>query len=871
MKLKGFESLSRRLPLLSTALFAAIITGVLWTAYVEVRRATIEASQAHLESAAHQVSSLLESSLRTRRNDLRAVATDSLVMSSLRESGATVAQRSLAAALDDFRARTARFGAVSIWTSQGERLVTSGSVVLAQATGQDAVSNAKRGSARVSRFILVGDTVGYAVVSAVTTASLDTLGFVVGTLRLSDSSSSDAVARLLGRGARLLVGNADGSLWTNLKTVIPGPPADILKKGRGVHVPPGDEPYAGVASRVAGTPWLVWVDRPESAVMAAMRGYLAKIAAVGILFIALGAFGAWLIIRRVTKPLGDLRHATEVLALGLSPDPVVFARQDEIGGLAKTFNAMAQRVHLSTQEVNERAAALERRNKQLHESELRYRQLVDQSPDAVLVHRNGVIVFANAGTARMVGAGDADQLIGTSILDLVAEEHREEARARIAAIESAERPSPLSELRLRKLDGSSFIAEVSGTPIVFDGAPAIQTLARDVTERKSLEDQLRQSQKMEAVGRLAGGIAHDFNNLLTVINTYTELSLARMSQDDPTRSDLQEVLRAGVSAAKLTRQMLAFSRKQILAPRVLDLNETITALSGMLSRVLGAEVNVVTELGGDLGPIWADAGQIEQVLMNLAVNARDAMPNGGTLTIATAQLDLGEGYRAFHHAIPPGSYITLAVSDTGVGMTADVKEHLFEPFFTTKQPGQGTGLGLSTVYGIVKQSGGYIWVYSEPGHGSTFKIFIPRYNGDDVEIPAATGEFVVPPSGKGTILLVEDDSMVRAAVRRILERLPHAVLEAQSGAEAMEVFRQRQGRIDLVVTDMVMPSMTGADLIRELRDWQPTLPAIIMSGYSEETTTRDWRLPSNATFLEKPLSPARLLRAVTEALGIGNG
>jgi CheY-like chemotaxis protein len=372
---------------------------------------------------------------------------------------------------------------------------------------------------------------------------------------------------------------------------------------------------------------------------------------------------------------------------------------------------------------------------------------------------------------------------------------------------------------------------------------------------------------MEAVGRLAGGIAHDFNNLLTIINTYAELTLARLPRDDPGRRDIEDIHRAGVSAAKLTRQMLAFSRKQVLAPRMLDINETITALTGMISRVLGAEVDVSIELRPNLGPIWADAGQIEQVLMNLAVNARDAMPAGGTLKIETSEVDLGETYDAHRRMIPVGRYVMLGVSDTGVGMTPYVKDHLFEPFFTTKRPGEGTGLGLATVYGIVKQSDGYIWVYSEPGQGSSFKIYFPRYTGDDADIPAATGEFAIPTPVKATILLVEDDAMVRAAVRRVLDQSEHRVLEAESGADALQTFRSGRGLIDLVITDMVMPNMTGADLIRELREWNPALRAIIMSGYSEETTTRDWRLPPNAVFLEKPLSPARLLRAVCDALG----
>lgn len=869
MQLKGLQPLSRRLPLLITMLLSLIVAGVSWTAYLQVRRATLAATRAHLETAANQVSTLLDSALRLTRRDVLTFASEAPVAAGLQRSGAGV-DRALSDSLDAFRARK-HYLAVSIWSARGDRVATAGSVALAQATGGEAIASVGRAAPRTSRFALVGDTVAYGMTAAITTATHDTVGFVVGTLRLGDSGSSDALARLLGSDVRLLIGNVDGRIWTNLKTVVPGPPSAVVQRGRGLFAGPGGEPYMGVASRLGAAPWVVWIDAPEALPLAMARGYIAVTIAAGLFFVLLGAIGAWLIIRRATQPLEELRLASETLALGLSPDPVVFRREDEIGALAKTFNAMANRVHMSSQEITDRAAALERSNQELRDSERRYRQLVDQSPDAVLVHREGKILFANAGAVRMVGARDAEELVGMPILELVDEEWREEARARIAAIESSRQTSPLTELRLRTLGGECLTAEVSGTPVVFDGAPAIQTLARDVTERKSLEDQLRQSQKMEAVGRLAGGIAHDFNNLLTIINTYAELTLGRMPQDDPVRRDIEDIRSAGMSAAKLTRQMLAFSRKQVLAPSMLDINQTITALAGMLSRLLGGEVDVVTELRPDLGPIWADAGQIEQVLMNLAVNARDAMPNGGTLKIETADVELGEGNEAHRHQIPPGSYIMLGVSDTGVGMSVDVKEHLFEPFFTTKPSGYGTGLGLATVYGIVKQSGGYIWVYSEPGQGSSFKIYFPHYRGDDVAIPAATGEFAVQSDHTATILLVEDDAMVRGAVRRILDRSPHSIVEAESGADALEAFRQRHGRFDLVITDMVMPNMTGADLIRELREWNAELRAIIMSGYSEETTTRDWRLPPNAVFLEKPLSPSRLLRAVSEALGVNHG
>jgi signal transduction histidine kinase len=419
---------------------------------------------------------------------------------------------------------------------------------------------------------------------------------------------------------------------------------------------------------------------------------------------------------------------------------------------------------------------------------------------------------------------------------------------------------------MRRLDGSLVSVEVTGTAIEFDGGPAVQTWARDVTSRLSLEAQLRQSQKMEAMGRLAGGVAHDFNNLLSVIRTYAELTIASMEPDDPNRPGLEDIRHAATSAAQLTKQMLAFSRKQVLNPQVLDLNEAIAAMTGMLHRTLGDHVDVQTSLRSDLAPVWADASQLEQILVNLAVNARDAMPQGGTIRIETANVSLDVGYASTRgEPIPANDYVMLAVTDTGSGMTPEVKANIFEPFFTTKDS-QGTGLGLATVYGIVKQSGGHIWVYSEPGKGTSFKLFFPQHLGSEAAA-AVPDERTAATPRHARVLLVEDDAMVRTAVRRILERSAFGIVEAESGVQALEVFTRHDGKFDLVITDMMMPGMTGTELIRRLGERSPDLRAIIMSGYSEETTAREWRLPPNASFIEKPISPRALLRVIDEVLG----
>jgi len=390
-------------------------------------------------------------------------------------------------------------------------------------------------------------------------------------------------------------------------------------------------------------------------------------------------------------------------------------------------------------------------------------------------------------------------------------------------------------------------------------------LARDVTARRQLEDQLRQAQKMEAVGQLAGGIAHDFNNLLTAILGCTQLLLHATPPEDARREDVEEIKNAGLRAAELTRQLLAFSRRQVLAPKLLDMNSVVANMDKMLRRLIGEDVALVTELAADLGPVNADPGQLEQVLLNLAVNARDAMPQGGRLTIATANVVLTEEYAERHHRLPPGQYVLLAVSDTGVGMDEATQKHLFEPFFTTKEVGKGTGLGLATVYGIVKQSGGYIWVYSEPGHGTTVKVYLPRVAGAAEPLPAAEA---APELRRGTetVLLVEDAAPVRTLARKSLENCGYRVLDAADGRAALDLSAHHAGGIDILVTDVVMPGMSGRELAERLAPLRPGMRVLYTSGYTDDAMVHQGVLRSGVAFLQKPFVPESLARKVREVL-----
>jgi len=390
-------------------------------------------------------------------------------------------------------------------------------------------------------------------------------------------------------------------------------------------------------------------------------------------------------------------------------------------------------------------------------------------------------------------------------------------------------------------------------------------VALDVTDRKELADQLRQSQKMQAVGELAGGVAHDFNNLLMVMKGHAQILLDRLPQESPLRQSVLQVEKAADRAASLTRQLLAFSRKQVLQPRVLDMNDVVAGMIKMFSRVIGENIEMAFLPGANLDRVKADPGQIEQVLLNLVVNARDAMPSGGRLTIETSNVELDNSYAAKHTSVEPGCYVMLTVTDTGCGMDAETQSRIFEPFFTTKEPGKGTGLGLATVYGVVKQSGGYIYVYSEVGHGTTFKIYLPRVM-EEADKGTLHGEPDKLPTGTETILFVEDEQSVRELVRDYLTGAGYKVLEAHDGIQALEVAAKHAGPIHLLISDVVMPHMSGRELAVRLVSKRPELKVLFISGYTDDTVVRHGVLEGDMAFLQKPFNLKSLAQRIREVL-----
>ncbi|HEX4627818.1 MAG TPA: PAS domain S-box protein [Gemmatimonadales bacterium] len=512
------------------------------------------------------------------------------------------------------------------------------------------------------------------------------------------------------------------------------------------------------------------------------------------------------------------------------------------------------------------AMAVERKraDEQLQVSERKYRLLFATSPEAMLVYDHETLRILAVNEAATTRYGYTEpEFLALTIRDIRPPEDL--GRLEDELQDRPDTGAVRTGIRHRTKDGRVLEVDLVARPIEFAGRQARLVLARDVTAQRQLEDQLRQSQKMEAVGQLAGGIAHDFNNLLTAILGSAHLLLHATPAEDPRHEDVVEIKNAGLRAAELTRQLLAFSRRQVLAPKVLELNAVVATMYRMLRRLLGEDIELATTLDPGAGAVNADPGQLEQVLLNLAVNARDAMPTGGRLTVETQHLTLTAEHVERRHRLPPGDYVCLAVTDTGAGMDEATQAHLFEPFFTTKEVGKGTGLGLATVYGIVKQSGGYVWVYSEVGHGTTVKVYLPRVEGATETAPLVPAPQVVR-GGTETVLLVEDAAPVRSLARKSLAARGYTVLDAADGPSALALATSHGGAIDLLVTDVVMPGMGGRELAERLAAVRPQMKVLYTSGYTDDAMVRQGVLTAGVAFLQKPFIPDTLARKVRDVL-----
>src|SRR5438552_1022484 len=546
----------------------------------------------------------------------------------------------------------------------------------------------------------------------------------------------------------------------------------------------------------------------------------------------------------------------------------LMSQATELEHQQELLEQQAVELELQLAEVQVTNDALAEREERLTRSEERYRFAARATNDAIYDWNIGPNEFEwREGMTGLFGYGEGEiQPTPEWITSLVHPDDTERVTGTFFAVFEQGGNQWKAEYRLRRKDGK--YANVEGRAYIIrgpDGAPTrVIGAISDRTQQQSLESQLRQSQKMEAIGRLAGGIAHDFNNILTVIRMSSEFLLSGIPETDEKYQDAQEIMKAGERAARLTRQLLAFSRHQVLNPTQLSLNDVVNAMEGMVRRVVSENIEITTELEPSLFSIRADAGQMEQVLLNLVINAADAMPSGGNLSIRISNATVDSTFSALHLDVLPGEYACMTVSDTGIGMDQETVARIFEPFFTTKGVGKGTGLGLSTVHGIVTQSGGRIWVYSEPGTGTTFKIFLPRTQATS-EALTTTSVLEESEAPTETILLVEDEEQTREAVQRTLVRAGYKVIVARTGVDALELATVHNGAIDLVLTDSMMPEVGGAELARRLRKDRPDIHIVMMSGYTEDALEGDVDVPDRF-FIEKPFTRVELMTVLRSAL-----
>jgi len=510
-----------------------------------------------------------------------------------------------------------------------------------------------------------------------------------------------------------------------------------------------------------------------------------------------------------------------------------------------------------------------RQREALRTQESLLRQIIDANPSLIFVKDwNGRFVLVNQATAQVYGT-TVESLVGKTDADFNpnVQEIAHFLRHDRDVMSSGQPKIIAEEPVTNPTTGDTRWFQTIKVPLrsPAEGTATLLGVATEITERKRLEEQLLQSQKMEAVGQLAGGVAHDFNNILTAIVGYTDLLAAELASNVRQLEDLEEIRKAARRAAALTRQLLAFSRKQVLEPRIIDLNSVVLNLDKMLRSLISENIELKTDLADNLGAARADPNQIEQVIMNLAINARDAMPDGGTVTIETGNVTLDDAYAAQHVSVIPGEYVMLAVSDTGCGMDAKTQSRIFEPFFTTKPAGRGTGLGLSTVYGIVKQTGGNIWLYSEPGKGTTFKIYLPAI----AALPEDIGKVApaeAPRRGAGTVLVVEDDEQLRRLTHRALDAQGYMVLVADRGATALDIARRHKGEIDLLLTDVIMPDTNGRKLAETIQAARPGMRVLYMSGYPDGAIASHGMLEPGVAYLAKPFTTEAITRRVREVL-----
>jgi two-component system cell cycle sensor histidine kinase/response regulator CckA len=859
------HSLRWRLPLIISSLVAGVIALFVWAAHREVQRTLIDAGVERAQAAADQLGTILSSSARQRLAEQRRLAADPLVARFLRDptdQTDIIARGRLASLVRPGRQ------AITLWGADGTRLISL--VVPGDAT-ELAPTGPPSANTPIRLFeaggVVFSDTVEPVVATEDDANSTVPLGWLSVRRPVTMAPAPDIFNRLVGGGAVVLFGAVGDLAWTDLTRLVVPPPVDVSKRGSFTYEAAQRDVRLGSVGEVSDTPWRVWVEFPMKDVVAPGQRFLRSTLIVALALVWCSVILVALFGWQVTRPLVDLTRAAEAFTAGDYKHRVDSDRRDEIGRLTRAFNTMGGQIEGAQQRLMDDLQERTQMEAALVESERAYRSTFDEAPVGIAhMSLEGAWVRVNRHLADLLGYS-AEELVSRQLSAVQAPEavaHDRELREQLlngglarAATETRYRHREGHLLRLNVT--VSLHRDLGGQPQYFIA------ILEDISERRALEEQLSQAQKMEAVGRLAGGVAHDFNNLLTAILGYSNLVLDELEPNHPARVDVQEMKRAGESAAALTQQLLAFSRKQILQPQVLDLNEVVTRADSLLQRLIGEHIALVTSLDRRLDHVSADPGQLEQVILNLALNARDAMPAGGKLTIETANVDLDDAYVSQHGGASPGPHVMLAVSDTGVGMDAATQARIFEPFFTTKRRGEGTGLGLATVHGIVNQSGGSIWVYSEPGRGTTFKVYFPRAPHGE-RPPAAAPARTEALGGSETVLLAEDQPEVRSIACTVLRRYGYRVLEAADGDEALRIVRAHREPIHVLLSDVVMPSMSGPELAHLVQLEHPGIRVLYASGYTDDAIVRHGVLDPGVAFLQKPFTPTSLLRKIRELL-----
>ncbi len=851
-------SLEWQLPTLAGVFFLGIASALTLVAHFEVRRQAVALAGERVARLVEQLAGPTGLTQGRTRDRLSAAASAPAVIDLLRRPGVadTAAVRATLAGL---ATPTDNQVIVGVWDLSGDPVLIT---VAVGDTSRWVRQPPLVDSVTITPIRVIDDTTLVLSLVAPVRAGARLVGFVQRQQRLRPApQTAQSVVTILGQGGVLLIGSRDGA-WTDMGRRVEPPPAGAASTTEPTTYQREGRRRIGVGRQVTGTPLILWAELPQREALAPTRGFLARLGVVAVLLVLVTTVVAGIVGRNITRPLGELREAAEGLRSGDYSRRVALRGQAEIAEVAETFNAMA--------------AETDRHIEALRASEERFRSLATATSQIVWwTDANGNVTEPLPTWQAFTGQSpDEIRTLGwTNAL------HSEDAprvvrewRAAVAAHSSYE-----GEYRLRRSDGEFRWCVARAVPVAGRDGVLHEWVGTcsDVTEQRLAEEKLRrkeaelqQSQRLDAVGRLAGGIAHDFNNLLTAMIVPTELGSDRLPADHPVRQYLREIRETALRAGALTRQLLAFGGQQVLQPEVLDVNGVVTSAGRMLQRVISESITLELATAPHPVPVRADRTQLEQVIVNLAVNARDAMPEGGRLTIETGRAELTQEFCDRHQGVVPGHYVLLAVTDTGIGMDAETQAHLFEPFFTTKGPGGGTGLGLATVYGIVRQSGGHIWVYSEMGRGTTFKLYFPEAVGTP-EVSRYPDITEAVPRGTATILLVEDEPSLLRLGEQVLSELGYAVLTASRGQAALALARAHTGPIDLLVSDVVMPGMNGLELWRELRQSRVSMPALFLSGWASDAVVRHGILEGQVPFLQKPFTAEQLGRKVHEALNQG--